>query len=189
MWKALADEALTVWQKIWSLTDAINSCWSGLPEAVTGPWVDLLSHIFELQVKAFNSIRILFVRKLKETLSGCGDADAVTAATRTALRDAIFETITPMIAEQWTCVFETLLTSVKAYLTYRFDQDLWPELKSGLDEIQSLIPEELQTMGVQIVPIAHKLAIVLINVGAKWGVTKVGLLLEKHLFGQEEAAE
>jgi len=52
LWKSLADEAVGLWTKIYSLTASVESVFSGQPESVTTPLTDLLSAIFEVQVLA-----------------------------------------------------------------------------------------------------------------------------------------
>jgi len=77
LWKALADEAVGLWTKIYELTTAVSSVFDSQPEAVTDPLYALLSGIFEVQVRGFNSIRVMFTRKLKELLADAKDHDSV----------------------------------------------------------------------------------------------------------------
>jgi hypothetical protein len=189
LWKSLADEAVGLWTKIYSLTASVESVFSGQPESVTAPLTDLLSGIFEVQVRGFNAIRVLFTRKLKETLADAKDHDGVKAATRLALRDSIFEVINILAKEHWTRLHEALTEAAKAYVTDRFINEVWPSIKSALDELLSLLPEEIASIGVDIAGMVLKIALIMIEKGVAWAMTKIGLRMEKAIFEQEGGEE
>jgi len=189
LWKSLADEAVGLWTKIYSLTAAVESVFSGQPESVTTPLTDLLSGIFEVQVRGFNAIRVLFTRKLKEALADAKDHDGVKAATRTSLRDAVFEVVNILAKEHWTRAHEALTEAAKAYVTDRFINEVWPAIKSGLDELLSLLPEEIASIGCDIGGMVLKIALLMIEKGVTWAMTKVGLRMEKAIFEQEGGSE
>jgi hypothetical protein len=189
LWKSLADEAVGLWTKIYSLTASVESVFASQPEEVTAPLVELLSGIFEVQVRGFNSIRVSYTRKLKDLLADAKDHDGVKAASRTALRDAIFENINILAKEHWTRTHEALTEAAKAYVTDRYINEVWPSIKSGLDDLLSLLPEEVAAIGVDIAGIVLKISIIMINKGVVWAMNKIGLRLEKAIFEQEGGYE
>jgi len=159
---------------------------SGQPDEVKAPLYDLLSHIFEVQVRGFNAIRVLYTRKLKESLLDSADGDSAKAASRTALRDSIFEVVGLLAIEHWVKTHEALTEAAKAYVLYRFTNEIWPSIKSALDELQSLLPSQVADAGLDIAGLALKVATIIINKGVEWGMKKVGLKLEGAIFGQED---
>jgi len=186
LWQTLAAEAVGLWTKIWKLSDKVNEVFSGQPDEVKEPLLELLSHIFEVQVRGFNAIRVLYTRKLKETLSSCGDGDSVKEASRTALRDAIFEVVNLLAIEHWTKTHEALTEAAKAYVIYRFENEIWPDIKTGLDALTSMLPETVTKAGLDIAGMAFKVASILINKGVEWAMKKVGIKLEEAIFKQDE---
>jgi hypothetical protein len=185
LWKALADEAVGLWQKIYSLTASVESVFSSQPEEVTTPLVELLGAIFEVQVRGFNAIRVSFTRKLKDLLADAKDHDGVKVACRTALRDSIFENVNILAKEHWTRLHDALTEAAKAYVKDRFVNEIWPSIKSGLDDLLSLLPEEIASIGVDIAGMVLKIAIIMIEKGVVWAMTKIGLRMEKAIFEQE----
>jgi len=186
LWKSLADEAVGLWTKIYSLSDKVTSTFSGLPAGVTTPLLNLLSHIFEVQVRGFNSIRVRYTRKLKVSLGESKDHDGVKAASRTALRDAIFETVNILAEEHWVKTHEALTEAAKAYVCIKFTEEVWPSIKEGLDALLELIPDELKKLGLDIAGTVLKVAIIIINKGVAWAMAKIGLRMETAIFSQEE---
>jgi hypothetical protein len=186
LWQALADQAVGLWTKIYQLNAKVESVFSEQPEEVSAPLVDLLSHIFEVQVRGFNAIRCLYTRKLKETLSDAKDSDEVKLASRTALRDAIFEVVNLLAHEHWTKLHEALTEAGKAYIQYRFDQEIWPEMKGPLELLTSLIPEQVTSAGLDIEAMGGKVAQIVIEKGVTIAMKKLGLKLEAAIFAQTE---
>jgi len=189
LWQALADQAVGLWTKIYKLNDKIESVFSGQPDEVKAPLLELLSHIFEVQVRGFNAIRVLYTRKLKESLAEAGDADAIKAVSRTALRDAIFEVVNILAIEHWVETHKALTLAAKAYVKDRFTNEIWPAVKEGLDKLTSLLPEQVTSAGLDIAALALKIALILIDKGVEWGMKKVGLKLESAIFSQDDSGE
>jgi len=185
LWKALADEAVGLWTKIYELTTAVSSVFDSQPEAVTDPLYALLSGIFEVQVRGFNSIRVMFTRKLKELLADAKDHDSVKKAARTAIRESIFVNINFLAKEHWTRTHDALTEAAKAYVCDRFTNEVWPSIASGLDDLLSLLPDEIKSIGADVAGMVLKIATLLINKGVVWAMTKVGLRLEKAIFEQD----
>jgi len=185
LWKALADESVGLWTKIYALNSTIDSTFASQPEGVTTPLYDLLAHIFEVQVRGFNSIRVSYTRKLKASLGDAKDHDGVKAACRTALRDAIFENVNILAEEHWIKTHDALTEAAQAYVCHMFTVELWPSIKSGLDDLLSLLPDELKSLGIDIAGMVLKISLILINKGVVWAMGKIGLRLEKAIFEQE----
>jgi len=186
LWQTLGSQAVGLWHKIYKLNEVINSIFSEQPDTVKQPLLDLLGHIFEVQVRGFNAIRVLFHRKLKASIGNCGDGDSVKEVARTSLRDAIFEVVQLLAIDHWVKTHEALTEAAKAYVLDRFTYEVWPAIKSGLDVLTSLLPDAVQKAGLDIAGLALKVATILINKGVEWGMKKVGLKLEKAIFGQDE---
>jgi len=186
LWQCLGSQAVGLWTKIYKLNDVINNIFSGQPDTVKEPLLELLGHIFEVQVRGFNAIRVLYARKLKASIGECGDGDSVKEVSRTSLRDSIFEVVNLLAIEHWVKTHEALTEAAKAYVLDRFTNEIWPAIKSALDTLQSMLPEAVSKAGLDIAGLALKVAVLLINKGVEWGMKKVGLKLEKAIFGQEE---
>jgi len=185
LWKSLADEAVGLWTKIYSLNAAIESVFSGQPDEVTQPLYDLLSGIFEVQVRGFNMIRVLYTRKLTESLTEAKDHDGLKAASRKALREAIFETINLLAKEHWTRLVDALTAAAQAYVINQYTNEVWPTIKSGLDELVSLLPDEISSIGANIEGMVLKISLIMINKGVAWAMGKIALRMEKAVFEQE----
>jgi len=68
---------------------------------------------------------------------------------------------------------------------YAFNSTVWPAIKAGLDALQSLIPEELGSMGLKLEPLVRSVVDFIINKALTWAMTKIFLALERALFSQE----
>jgi len=126
---------------------------------------------------------------LKESLADAKDHDGVKAATRTALRDAIFEVVNILAKEHWTRAHEALTLAAQAYVTDRFINEVWPSIKSGLDDLLSLLPEEVASIGLDIAGMVLKIALIMIEKGVVWAMAKIGLRMEKAIFEQEGGSD
>jgi len=122
---------------------------------------------------------------LQATLTEAKDHDALKAASRKALREAIFETINLLAKEHWTRLVDALTEAAKAYVTDRFVNEIWPSIKSGLDELTSLLPEEVSSLGVDIAGIVLKISLIMINKGVEWAMGKIALRMETAIFEQD----
>jgi len=66
-----------------------------------------------------------------------------------------------------------------------FNNEVWPSIKAGLDALQSLIPEELGSMGLKLEPLVRAVIDFIINKGLDWVMKKIFLALERALYAQE----
>jgi len=182
LWQGLTSQAMELFQRIYSLKDKVSSKLSDFPPDAVDVVTGLLDHIFEVQVRAFNSIRIQYVRNLKASL---GDAKNKTEASRAALRTAIFSTIDLLGAHHFVKAYEALNEASKITILDWVYKNIWPPIKSGLEAIQSLIPSAVADLGLQIEPMAWKLVSILITKAIDWALKKVFLAIEKVVFTQK----
>jgi len=182
--KGTAAIALELFKRIWKLEEKIKSSLSGLPDEAVAPLLDLLNHLFEVQLRAFNGIRVAYVRNLKESVAEIKDGDSAIAASRAAFKGALFPVLNLLAYHHWIKAHAALLESAKITVIYFFVTEAWPPVKAALNAIP--IPDFLKDLGLEIEPLARGLAKMLINALVKFVMKKVFFLLEKALFTQEE---
>lgn len=185
--KGTAHVAMTLWTRIWKLTERINWVMSSQPAEAITPLTDLLSHIFEVQLRAFNGIRIAYIRNLRESIDEIKDADSAVRISRAAYKAAVFPVVNLLGYHHWLRATAAFETSVKAIIMHAFETEVWPPIKAGLEALQSCIPEQLTSMGLKLEPLVRAVVNFLINKALSWAINKVFLALEKSLFGQGEA--
>jgi hypothetical protein len=186
LWKDLSGEAVELYIKTISLEGKVNTLLHGDPASVKAPLVSLLGEIFAIHVKALNSVRVLYVRKLKATVH---EAKDVKTASKEALRDAIFETTDILVGEHWNQALGALKVAAQAMLIAKFEEEVWGEIKEALAPIDELIPEELKSLGLSISALAFKVASLIISAGAGWAFKKIAFRLEEAVFVQEDSGE
>jgi len=71
-----------------------------------------------------------------------------------------------------------------AMILNAFNDQVWPAIKEGLDALQALIPDELASMGLQLVPLVKSVINFIINKAVTWAMKKVFLKMEELLFTQ-----
>jgi len=182
LWQGLASQAMELFQRIYNLQEKLAGHLSDFPSAAVDLVTGLLDHIFEVQVRAFNSIRIQYVRNLQASLGG---ATSKVEASRAALRTAVFSTIDLLGAHHFVKAYETLSAALKIVVLDWVYSNVWPPIKSGLEAIQSLIPAEIGDLGLKIEPMAWKLVVILITKGLDWALKKVFLAIENVIFSQK----
>jgi hypothetical protein len=186
LWKdGIIKVAMTLFIKIFGLQEQIKSALGSQPEEAVTVLTDLLSHIFEVQLRAFNGIRVSFIRNLHKTLPDAKDAASVCAATRTAFRDAVFPVLNLLAYHHWTQAYIAFDQAAKIIVLNAFDTEVWPEIAKGLDAIQECIPKELQDMGLQLTPVVRSLATMLINAGVAFLFKLLFTKIEFAIFTQE----
>jgi len=182
--KGTAQVAMALWTRIWKLTERVEWVMSSQCDEAKAPLTELLSHIFEVQLRAFNGIRIQYIRNLRESADEIKDADSAVRASRAAFKAAVFPVINLLGYHHWLRATSAFEASVKAIIKNAFDSEVWPSIKSGLDAIQSCIPDELTSMGLKLEPLVRAVVDFLINKALTWAITKVFMALEKALFTQ-----
>jgi len=99
--KGLKKVAMTLWIRIFKLQERIASVMSSLPEEASVPLVDLLGHLFEVQLRAFNGIRVQYIRNLREGIDEIKDADSAVRVSRAAFKGAVFPVINLLGYHHW----------------------------------------------------------------------------------------
>jgi len=178
--------AMTLYVKIFTLQGDINSVLSGQPADAVAALTNLLSKIFEVQLRAFNGIRIAFIQNLNKTVHECKDGDAVRVAVRAAFKEAVIPVLNLLAYFHWVNAYTTFEQAAEIIVLNAFNTDVWPHVVKGLEAIQSCIPQQLQDMGLQLPPLAQKLANMLITKGVAWVFKKVMLRFEEGIFAQAE---
>jgi len=182
--KGTAHVAMTLWTRIWKLTERVNWVMSSQPEEAIAPLTDLLSHIFEVQLRAFNGIRVQYIRNLRDAIDDIKDAESAVRISRASFKAAVFPVVNLLGYHHWLRATEAFETSVKAIVLNAFESEVWPSIKAGLDELQSCLPEDLTSMGLKLEPLVRAVIDIIIKKGLTWAMTKVFLSLEKSLFAQ-----
>jgi hypothetical protein len=183
--KGLKKVAMTLWTRIFKLQERISSVMASLPDAASQPLIDLLSHIFEVQLRAFNGIRVQYVRNLREGIGEIKDAESACRVSRAAFKGAVFPIINLLGYHHWIRATEKFYETAKILVMYAFNSTVWPAIKSGLDALQSLIPEELGSMGLKLEPLVRAVIDFIIDKGLTWAMNKIFLAIERLLFTQE----
>jgi hypothetical protein len=182
--KGTAQVAMALWTRIWKLTERINWVMSSQPADAITPLTELLSHIFEVQLRAFNGIRIQYIRNLRESIDDIKDAESAVRVSRAAFKAAVFPVVNLLGYHHWLRATAAFEASVKAIIMNAFETEVWPTIKSGLDALQSCIPDALTSMGLKLEPLVRAVINFLINKALTWLIQKVFLALEKALFAQ-----
>jgi hypothetical protein len=186
LWKeGVIKVAMTLFIKIFKLQEDIQRVLSGQPEEAVTTLVELLGHIFEVQLRAFNGIRVEYIRNLHKTVTECKDADAVVTASRAAFKQAVFPVLDLLAYFHWTTAYEAFEKTAKIIVLNAFDTEVWPTIKSGCDAIQEAIPKELGDMGLQITPVVRNIANLMINAGVAILFKTVYTKIEVAVFTQE----
>jgi hypothetical protein len=157
---------------------------SSLPEDAITPIDELLGHIFEVQLRAFNGIRVQYINNLRESIDEIKDADSAVRISRAAFKGAVFPVVNLLGFHHWIRAHEAFFLSAKAIVMNAFEEHVWPPIKSGLDALQSCIPEELSSMGLKLEPLVRAVINFIINKALTWAMKKVFLAIERALFTQ-----
>jgi len=183
MWKTFPDAGLLLYSKMDKLKANVVS---GLSDDALEPLTDIADSLYAEQMKALNSLRTQFLLGLKSK-NDSGDLktdEAITAAIRSGFREIVFSIIHILVVDSWKGIAENLIQSAIVQVNEKFEADVWPTIASGLEAIQSLIPEPVANMGLQIEPLAKSVAEFLLQKGVNWALTKLVIKLELVLFEQ-----
>jgi hypothetical protein len=183
--KGITKVAMALWIRIWKLQEKITSVMSSLPEEASTSLVDLLSHIFEVQLRAFNGIRVQYVRNLREGIDEIKDAESAVRVSRASFKGAMFPVINLLGFHHWIRAHKAFELSAKVIVKDVFERTLWGPIKDGLTELESCIPEELKSMGLQLVPLVRAVINFIIDKGLEWAMKKVFIFMERALFTQD----
>jgi hypothetical protein len=182
--KGITKVAMTLWIKIYKLTEKIKSVMSDFSDDAVSPLTDLLAHIFEVQLRAFNGIRIQYIRNLRDAVEDIKDAESATRVSRAAFKGAVFPVVNLLAYHHWIRAYEAFSASAKVIVMNFFEEHVWPPIKSGLEAIQSCIPEDLTSMGLKLEPLVRMVANFIIDKALTFIMTKVFIAMERALFSQ-----
>jgi len=185
MWKTLPNIGLNLFMDMHSLKGRIDAQLAGVCADGIKPFTDVADHLYALQMKALNSLRVQFVNQLKARLPSMSSSDdQVRECIRTTWREITFQIIQVVVKEAWVDLCEAFTVSCIAQVKDKFNKDIWPTIAAGLAEIQALIPEALAKMGLEIAPLALSVCMIIIEKGVRFGMTKLLLKLESAIFLQ-----
>jgi len=187
MWASLPHIGVRLFNEMETLKSQITTEFTNsmTPAAIT-PLTDAADAMFAEQMKAINSVRTKMILKLKTQNLLAGNESGLAEAIRTTFREHVFQAIQVLVQDAWTSVAAAIVQSAILQVQAKFEETVWPPIKQGLDELQHLIPEVLGKMGLQLEPIAKKVANILIEKGTTFVVTKLIIKLEELLFNQAE---
>jgi len=186
MWKTFPDAGITLYSKMDKLKDNLKSDLSGLSDEAMEPLQEIADQLYAQQMKALNSLRTQFLLGLKSKLEGDALKDEASIATviRTTFRDIVFSIIHILVVDSWKGISENLIQSAIIQVKQKFEADVWPNIASGLDAIQSLIPGPVADLGLKIEPLAKSVAMIILEKGVNWALNKFVIKLELVLFEQ-----
>jgi len=186
MWKTFPEAGLLLFSKVDKLKDHIQSEFRNLPDEAVSPLTDIADKLYDRQMSALNSLRTQLILGLKTKLDAetLKSEDNISNVIRTSFRELTFSIIHIITVESWKGIAENIITSAIVQAKNKFDSDVWPTIASGLEEIQKLLPDEITSMGLQIEPLAKAVAMLILEKGVKWALTKFVIKLELALFEQ-----
>jgi len=186
MWESFPDAGLLLFSKMDGLKAHIKSEFPDVPEDAIAPLTDCADDLYSQQMKALNMLRTQFIKACRAKLTGDGlkSIDSVNEITRTTFRDIVFSIIHILAVDSWKKIAANLITSAVIQVQKKFAETIWPTIASALEAIQSLIPEQLASIGLQIEPLAHSVADILLEKGTTWALNKLVIKLELVLFEQ-----
>lgn len=184
-WNTLPEIGMNLFRDMDSLKENIKSEFSGISEDSMKPLMDVCDRLYTKQVKCFDAIRTRFVTQLKAKIgANLGSDDAVAGCIRTTYRDATMEVINIIVAESWTDVSGGIMGVAAAMVLDKFKEVVWDKVKSVLEPIQSLIPDQLAKLGLEIEPMAWSIVEIIITKASNFAVAKLVIKLEEILYNQ-----
>jgi len=177
--------AMTLWMRISKLDTKVSSALEGQPEEAVGAVQELLAHIFEVQLRAFNGVRVQYIKNLRAAATEAKSGEALCAASRNAFKEAILPVLNLLAYHHWIKAYEALHLAAKHIVLAAFFEHVWPAVKSGLDAIDGCIPKELQDMGLKLEPLVRGVAKLILTSGLAFIFRLVFLKFEEALFAQD----
>jgi len=186
MWKTFPDAGLLLFSQMDKLKANLRSEFSHLSAEAILPLTQVADSLYAEQMKALNSLRSQFLLGLKTKLDGdtLKSDESIQAAIRSGFRDVVFSIIHILVVDSWKALSANLIVSAIQQVQEKFEADVWPTIASGLEAIQALIPEQVQSMGLKIEPLALNIAQLLLQKGVDYALTKLIIKLELVLFEQ-----
>jgi len=186
MWGSFPDAGLLLFSKMDALKAHITSEFSSVPEDAIKPLTDCADDLYSQQMKALNMLRNQFIKTCRAKLTG--DAlktqDSINEVIRPAFRDTVFSIIHVLAIDSWKKVAANLIKSAIIQVQKKFEETVWKTVAEGLEVIQSLIPDQLASVGLKIEPMARSIANIILEKGTNWALNKLIIKLELVLFEQ-----
>jgi hypothetical protein len=186
MWKSFPDAGLLLFSKMDALKAHIKSEFPDVCDEALEPLTSCADELYSQQMIALNSMRVEFIKTIKAKLTG--DAlksfDSAHEIVRTAFRDLVFAQIHSLALDGWKKVSCNLIKSAIIQVQKKFEETVWPTIASALEAIQSMIPEQLASIGLKIEPMARAVANIILEKGTNWALNKLIIKLELVLFEQ-----
>jgi len=186
MWDTLPHIGVRLFKDIETVKSQITSEFNGWTDDSVTPLTDAADAMYAEQMKAINSIRVKLVLKLRTLTNLIGKDNEMAEAVRNAFREFVFNSVNVLVQDSWTAVGNAIVLSGIAQVKAKFAETVWPSIQSGLDELQSHIPEHLSKMGMKLAPIVQKVVNILLEKGTTFVITKLIIKLEELLFNQAE---
>jgi len=186
MWNSFPDAGLLLFSKMDALKAHIKSEFPDVPEEAIEPLTSCADELYSQQMIALNSLRVEFIKTCKAKLTGdvLKSIDSVNEVLRTTFRDLVFSQIHSLALDGWKKVACNLIKSAIIQVQKKFEETIWPTIASALEAIQSLIPEQLASIGLKIEPMARAVANIILEKGTNWALNKLVIKLELVLFEQ-----
>jgi len=186
MWNSFPDAGLLLFSKMDALKAHIKSEFPDVPDEALEPLTSCADELYSQQMIALNSLRVDFIKTIKAKLTGDAlkSADSVRDIIRATFRELVFAQIHTLALDGWKKVACNLIQSAIIQVQKKFEETVWPTIASALEAIQSLIPEQLASIGLKIEPMAHAVADIILEKGTTWALNKLVIKLELVLFEQ-----
>jgi len=186
MWQSFPDAGILLFSKMDGLKAHIKSEFPDVPDEAIAPLTDCADDLYAQQMITLNNLRTQFIKTCKAKLTGdvLKNVDAVNDVIRTTFRDLVFSLIQSLALDSWKKVAANLISSAIIQVQKKFEETIWPTIASALEAIQSLIPDQLSSIGLKIEPMARTVANIILEKATNWALNKLVIKLELVLFEQ-----
>jgi len=186
MWESFPDAGILLFSNMEALKSHISSEFPDVHEDAIKPLTDVADELYTQQMKALNMLRTQFIKTCRVKLAGDGlkSVESANDITRAAFRDTVFSIIHILASDSWKKIASNLIKSAVIQVQKKFEETVWPAIASALEAIQSLIPDQLASLGLQIEPLAHTVADIILEKATTWALNSLVIKLELVLFEQ-----
>lgn len=185
-WHKLPHIAIKLFKDMETVKTQIAQELRTLPDTALTPLTDAADAMYALQMRALNSVRTQFVVSLKAKIAQLSTKEECELAVRSVFREFVFKNTQVLVNDAWCAVAEAIIQSAFFQVMAKFDEKIWVHIQPTLAALQAAIPAPLASAGLQIDPLAHQVAALIIEKPTRWVVTKLVIKLEEILFNQAE---
>jgi len=184
MWKTLPDACINLFRAIEQVKQRVRSeaRSDGLCEEALDAMEETADHLFEVQMRALNALRVMFTNTLREDIGAAAQDNDIRAAVRNAFRKNLFILANAVTTEAWTKIAEAITEVTRQCVLEVFRKDIAPAIEEPIKALADLMPEPLKQLDV--VSLAFSVCDTLITKAVKAAMTKLFLALEAKLFTQ-----